>query len=567
MIKQLWEEQTSLRQTIAQKDEVINHLYVQLSEQQEINNSRNLHPDLAFSPLFSSSIAFNKTASMVAGLRGSEDSSTTSLGTVNPINNPHMVHNARELQAIADREFNIADRDGDGRISRDEWRKWIIDKHNLLTEHNQVKAVLTTEIRNLRKAMSGNSNKIYEDLKRVEEAQRKQEEELVKVHIERDQLKAELNNLLMKFQELETEKQMAENDWEDRYNALMASLGPGSRVNNRDKDVKEKERVGSVSHPYGYSIEQDRAMEISFASPAMSGGESTAMRSQSVAMDRDSPLDLLKLAAAPITSANIYASSLEEKVQSPVMSNNQAAEFVPVVPTRSSTPLQWQSPEHQPIPHRQRDPLTLGDLAASISEPHELSPMAEKAHTLGRHDDLLSPDDPFPLVKGRPSAPARHQAVALPRKHTSTFGEQPTHDPYMQHALNNPAVTQMYWMSRSLPAAGTGDVVNHPLRAALKNEIVAKQWTPIPGASPYTMIKPFKPKTKKSKVNVIGGGDRYSSPVPGGDQNNDTPGRSSSPSRTFSPHRFMQTTDSWAKKATEKAGPKDTVAGGVVNWR
>lgn len=161
VIKQMWDDQNLLKVTLGQKDDVINQLYSQLSEQAEVVNSQHLSADYAFSPLFASSLSNKQAAN----------------------NNP------RELQAIADREFNIADRDGDGRLTREEWRGWIADKHNLLSEHNHVKAVLMSEIRNLRKALNPNAEQTYQELAKSEEARRKQEEELVRLHIEHDTMK------------------------------------------------------------------------------------------------------------------------------------------------------------------------------------------------------------------------------------------------------------------------------------------------------------------------------------------------------------------------------------------
>eukprot|EP00981_Chlorochromonas_danica_P011163 scaffold3779_cov254-Ochromonas_danica.AAC.23 len=179
IIKQMWQDFNSLKAVLEQKDEVINQLYKQITELQEMLNSRNLAPEYAFSPMFSSSIAFNRA---VAGSPSSPGG-----GASSPF--PRALHSPQELQAIADREFNIADRDGDGALTREEWRRWIMDKHNLLSEHNHVKAVLMSEIRNLRKALTPNTEEVYEDLKKAEEARNAQEEEIVKLHIERDNLK------------------------------------------------------------------------------------------------------------------------------------------------------------------------------------------------------------------------------------------------------------------------------------------------------------------------------------------------------------------------------------------
>lgn len=320
----------------------------------------------------------------------------------------------------------------------------------------------------------------------------------------------EMSALALKVQELETEKSMIESDWEERYNALLSSLGNGTG-----------KAVDNKANPYAYSIEADRAM----------GLDTRAMESPTS--------DLIKLAGAPIPTVlggsdgrltpNSYAfgSSPEEKADS-LPGNRQYVQ--------------------------QQYAYDVGMGAGYEQQPSREVAHFSEQHMLGHHGPV---DEPY-----YPAARPQGREVAALRQQTSNFADQPEYNHQREY---NPA-GQMYWMSRSMPAMGQPDMSNHPLRAALKNEMFAKQNTPIPGASPYTMVKsPFK-GSRKPKLNVIGGyesaSQRFGSPQ--------TPGRSSSPGRPQSPQRFMQTTNSWAKKSMtdkELVGPKDTTGHVAVNWR
>lgn len=61
-----------------------------------------------------------------------------------------------------DEEFRRADEDGDGMISRAEWRKWMREKERLVRLHNNEKAYLIKETRSLRKALSPVQQQAYE---------------------------------------------------------------------------------------------------------------------------------------------------------------------------------------------------------------------------------------------------------------------------------------------------------------------------------------------------------------------------------------------------------------------
>lgn len=62
----------------------------------------------------------------------------------------------------AEDEFIRADEDGDGMISRVEWRKWITEKERIIRVHNNEKAYLIKETRSLRKALTPVQEQAYE---------------------------------------------------------------------------------------------------------------------------------------------------------------------------------------------------------------------------------------------------------------------------------------------------------------------------------------------------------------------------------------------------------------------
>lgn len=59
----------------------------------------------------------------------------------------------------------------------------------MIQEHNQVKQALMNEIKTLRAAMPAQQDQLVADLMKNEEVMKKQEEELIQIHIERDMLK------------------------------------------------------------------------------------------------------------------------------------------------------------------------------------------------------------------------------------------------------------------------------------------------------------------------------------------------------------------------------------------
>lgn len=168
----MWESHSALKGLIEQKDEVINQLYNQLSELQD-------------------KVRFMQ-ASTEFTTPGSAGGGSTMSSSVFQASSNISTKGAKTIQALADKEFNEADKDGDGRISREEWRRWIQDKHNLIQEHNQVKTALMNEIKTLRKALSPATDQVFQELKKNEEVRKKQEEEMIQAHIERDNFKVNI---------------------------------------------------------------------------------------------------------------------------------------------------------------------------------------------------------------------------------------------------------------------------------------------------------------------------------------------------------------------------------------
>jgi hypothetical protein len=229
----MWESYTALKAVIEQKDEVINQLYNQLSDlQDKVNTSHSVQHSL-FSP-----------STSVSGKGGKQT--------------------PKELQVLADREFYAADKDGDGRISREEWRNWIQDKHNLIQEHNEVKTVLMNEIKNLRKALGPQAEQIYNEVKRHDEVRSKQEEELVNVHIENDRLKSEINLLNQKMKDLEEEKGMVESDFNEQIKSYQKQLSNAVMNNEAISESKESMFPPSttIDSPYAYNFPQDQSRGI-----------------------------------------------------------------------------------------------------------------------------------------------------------------------------------------------------------------------------------------------------------------------------------------------------------------
>jgi hypothetical protein len=199
VIGQMWQTYTALKGLIEQKDTVINNLYSQLSESQEKLRCLQNGTDAGHaSGLFQTTALIKKAG-----------------GTI---------PNEQDVRLIADREFNNADQDGDGLISRAEWRQWMADKHNLIQEHNQVKAMLMEEVKLLRKSMNPQSQQAFDELKRSEEIRHRVEEELVRMQIANDTLRDDVATIAMRLKETEQEKSMWESDWNEKWAAAQHEL-------------------------------------------------------------------------------------------------------------------------------------------------------------------------------------------------------------------------------------------------------------------------------------------------------------------------------------------------------
>ncbi len=51
--------------------------------------------------------------------------------------------------------------DGDGAISKEEWRTWMEDKHALIAAHNETKSSLLMELKTLRKSVAPTADQVY----------------------------------------------------------------------------------------------------------------------------------------------------------------------------------------------------------------------------------------------------------------------------------------------------------------------------------------------------------------------------------------------------------------------
>ncbi|RYH15289.1 hypothetical protein EON65_31980 [archaeon] len=568
VIRQFIEDQASMKVIIHQKDELINQLYKQISELQEYRNASQLS-DGAFSPLFSSTITLNRTvannlplALQLAVPPPPQPTNIAALGTNTVFSNTnahpsvqsaitHLPHSAHELQAIADREFNIADRDGDGRISRDEWRQWIMDKHNLLSEHNHVKSVLMSEIRNLRKALNPNTTEIFSEIKKTEESYKAVEEELVKLYIERDTLKAEFSQLQEKYAEMEVERTLVENDWEERYNALLNNLGARSTHATLNGDK------GGVN-PYAYNYQEDRALGLDTSnllhprSGDIGSGESVPGRPETPGYQN---LDLVNLASANLATLGSNSSAIP--AGSSNANPNTHMIYIPANPLDGNISAGTSQAGHSyayysSTEEKRRDsPHTIMTTTTNTN----YHPPSQSETHISRDAVRYYDDHKLDSQQQYPQNEIYYaQQLAAQAPYAATLGE------------GYGGQNGMYWMSHQ----GMQDL-SHPLRAALKYDIQARQAAPTPGASPYTtvLLKKVLKDRGRSGFEPLAGS--RTTPVPMSSQ-----GRQSSPPRGSSPQRFMQKTDSWAKKSLNPADKdkrdKDSesekdMARGVVNWK
>eukprot|EP00597_Dinobryon_sp_UTEXLB2267_P012265 CAMPEP_0170122228 /NCGR_PEP_ID=MMETSP0020_2-20130122/16510_1 /TAXON_ID=98059 /ORGANISM="Dinobryon sp., Strain UTEXLB2267" /LENGTH=1705 /DNA_ID=CAMNT_0010353037 /DNA_START=47 /DNA_END=5164 /DNA_ORIENTATION=+ len=213
VIDHLWESYTVLKSVVEQKDDVINQLYAELSDTKEKN-------------------------------------STNTTARHNTVTDTSTGKSAALTFEDVNKEFANADKNGDGVISREEWRNWIDEKHKLVQSHNEVKSSLINEIRTLRKSLNPNSEQAFLDLQKSENMRIKLEEELVRTQIQCDQLRSELTQVQIKLQESETEKSMIESDWQERYTTMMDRFGKKTDGSSNTNHLQMSDNVSNSGRSY-----------------------------------------------------------------------------------------------------------------------------------------------------------------------------------------------------------------------------------------------------------------------------------------------------------------------------
>lgn len=404
----MWQSYTALKGLIEQKDAVINQLYSQLSELQEKYRNAQLGTGTHHvSGVFASAAALNK---------GSRTDTQT---------------NTRDMHIIADREFNLADQDGDGRISREEWRKWIEDKHNLIQEHNQVKAMLMEEIKVLRKSLTPMSEQAFDELKRSEELRRRQEEELIRVHIANDDLRDDLATVTANLRESEIERAHVESDWQERFAALQRELEETKKTlsetqeklteatasRERNSPVVESQPTHGYGYPafspvqfhqsrfppqsaftpYSYNVPEDRVLSttnsIMQQSQQLSGqGDFGALDLQTIANsetilseNNNSGAQAMNILNSPIFNANPGMLMLQQQMllnQQQQQQLQQAAMFL----ASSNNSLQFSHGSQHNVLHQQ-----LSHQHQSHTPMQQFAPTAEQRRSFTQASPLLDP--------------------------------------------------------------------------------------------------------------------------------------------------------------------------------
>lgn len=382
-----------------------------------------------------------------------------------------------------------------------------------------------------------------------------------------------------------------ESDWEERYNALLATLGSSTSSGNKMNEDDNRRRQSAAINPYAYNIESDRALGLDMRSITPS-----SMKHSSMMIMENIP-NITDVANVTNSSpsllggdGNIYAfnSSPEEKqdsarrasstlswsgtsqrrdMKSPVDSAMSLRDLTNNNNNNNSNAVATSSRQQQQMDRS--SPLM--ELATSAGSPSMMylnnntssnnSMMMMNANYLGGQGMMIMQPPQSTTFGGNavmpPAPPFQQQQQMLSM----------SSDPYMNHILGSQSgggYDQMYWMARGNPPTALG--ADHPLRSALKYDLVSRQNTPLPGASPFTMVRGgFGKKAKQlsTQQSEAPSANRFASP-------NTMMRSTSSPmtrTRSSSPQRFMQTTDSWAKKSEKEVRSKDTVASGVVNWR
>lgn len=148
-------------------------------------------------------------------------------------------------------EFSAVDKDGNGLISKDEWRAWIEEKHRIIRAHNTEKSELMAELRALRMAMSPSSLQALTALKRSEEQKVRLEDELIKSDMDRDAIQADLQEAMAQIQQLQEEKQILESHYLDQIRELTGRRNPST--NNPITPGNNNNNNNNTSNNFGGS--------------------------------------------------------------------------------------------------------------------------------------------------------------------------------------------------------------------------------------------------------------------------------------------------------------------------
>ena len=91
-------------------------------------------------------------------------------------------HPVDQLPSSAD-EYPAGDHPS---VSKQEWRTWVDEKHQLIVNHNHEKAELIAELRTLRQSLNPNTERVFSDLRRFETVKETLENELINVQMQAD---------------------------------------------------------------------------------------------------------------------------------------------------------------------------------------------------------------------------------------------------------------------------------------------------------------------------------------------------------------------------------------------
>lgn len=520
VIEHMWESYTAVKGVIEQKDEVINQLYTQLSDLQERMHEIQIG---------------NGPGNLI--VRSSSPSKFS-----------------KELKAAADWEFYEADRDGDGKINREEWRRWIEDKQNLIQEHSQVKTALMNEIRNLRKALTPSSEQAYQELKKSEDIRRQQEEELVQIHIENDNLREELRMLKNQLNETVQEKSMLESDWVERYENLSKQLEVEKKA---FEETKKKELKDFLQNPYQYNLNADistgfrsntQVSKLEYSNPSPLKNSFTP----------EPQIDLLSLANSSVpsyVSNGLVVQKFRNDGPSLLGSSNDNFAYV----HSPYTPLVSQPTDSNKASNRLMI-KSEEDMHRSISRsgtPSAMTKFAEKSepHLIGLNPNASN------IESHPPKPPNSVHSLKNSSNNSNSFAPKSNSTPTQLNSQsfipkNIPPPVPSPNITHNTPASNLSIDQHHPLRNALRNENkIKQQMQSYAGYSPVA-TKPLVNSAKKMNSNIKNSGPIESSEVLFSNDfskfRQESPNLQSRPNilqnRNTSPQRFMQTTNSWNKK-------------------